>query len=163
MLVKEATKVLGIGRVELKDLCKRGVIRTRIAINGHHTLEYHDDDIYKYLRQKTGPWTIPYMRLPATMPQEEKETMVNRMLFFCRAHKYECMKPVAVDLVDSTTPFIRLFKLHEIMRQASQGKLERLVLAESTLLPTDSLTYDVFYYLLQQLGLQEIVVANLDF
>lgn len=158
----QARKILGLSTVEVYRLGASGVIRTRPIRNGLRNLDYNDEDVYAYKQYKTGPWTIPYLCLPNSMPEDEVHNLMNRMMFFCYSKKYKPVLPVSVDMIAPNVPFGKYYKLRNIMRRAADKKLERLVVADPDLLKKGSFLYDCFFYTLTQLGLKEIVVANLN-
>lgn len=162
MKFAQAKKELGVSSAELYRLGQSGVIRTKPAQNGSRQLDYNDEDVYAYKKFKTGPWTVPYLRLPSAMPEEQAKQILDRMMFFCYSKKYDPILPAAVDLVSPDTPFSKHHQLKAVLRRAADKKLERLVVADPDLLKGDSFLYETFFGLLQQLGLQEIVVADLN-
>lgn len=165
MTGREACTLLGVESATLYKYVKEGKIRRRPIKQGSTRYTYHKDDVMKVHKERSGPWTIPYLLVHEDMTHEEVDNLINRLKFFCYSEKYWPLREPSVDVIresKSLTGFKAMFKFRQILKWATEHKLERLVLGDSDLLPSNTTTYQVLEYLLKELGNTEIVVADMQ-
>lgn len=165
MTSQEACSMLGVEASTLYKYVKDGKIRRRPLRQGSRYYTYHKDDVMKVLRERTGPWTIPYLLVEEGMTHGEVDDLINRIKFFCFSQKYWPLREPSVDVIRESkflTGFKAMYKFRQILDWATEHKLERLVLPDPLLFHSNTVTYQALEYLLAQLGVTEIVVADLN-
>ena len=153
MKSKEVLRILGVTRVTLMNLVKKGHIKAQSLPNG--TYEYDDEDIYRYAGIKRKQYCIIYARVSTTKQKAELENQISLLEFFC-ASKGVVIDKVFKD-VASGLSFEKRHSFFEMLDLVLDNKVSNLFITYKDRL--SRVGFGLFKHLFSKYG-TEIIVMN---
>ncbi|TAG88833.1 MAG: IS607 family transposase [Bacteroidetes bacterium] len=113
MKSKEVLRILGVTRVTLMFLVKKGKIRATRLANTHY--EYLDEDVYAYAGINRKQYQVIYARVSTTKQKKDLENQIGMLENFCASRGFvidKVFKDIASGLsFEKRTSFFELLDL----------------------------------------------------
>ncbi len=153
MKSKEVLRILGVTRVTLMNLVKKGRIKVESLPNG--TYEYADEDIYLYAGIKRKQYCIIYARVSTSKQKSDLENQIYLLEIFC-ASKGVIIDKVCKD-VASGLSFEKRHSFFEMLDLVLDNKVSKIFITYKDRL--SRVGFGLFKHLFSKYG-TEIIVMN---
>lgn len=153
MKSKEVLRILGVTRVTLMNLVKKGRIKVESLPNG--TYEYADEDIYLYAGIKRKQYCIIYARVSTSKQKSDLENQISLLEIFC-ASKGVIIDKVCKD-VASGLSFEKRYSFFEMLDLVLDNKVSKIFITYKDRL--SRVGFGLFKHLFSKYG-TEIIVMN---
>lgn len=153
MKSKEVLRILGVTRVTLMNLVKKGRIKVEMLPNGYY--EYADADIYAYAGIKRKQYHVIYARVSTSKQKVDLENQIALLESFCASRGFVIDK-VCKDIASGLS-FEKRTSFFEMLDLVLDNKVSKIFITYKDRL--SRVGFGLFKHLFSKYG-TEIIVIN---